>query len=197
MSVSLSKGQAINLSKPGMATLTKVFMGLGWDAKQPEKSSGFFSFLQSSSPVTIDLDASCLMFNGQNLVDTVWFGNLKSSDRSIHHSGDNLTGEGDGDDEVINVNLSSIPSNISTLLFTVNSFRGQTFNEVEGAVCRLVNSLTGEELARYAISGSGSHTGIFMASLKRGASGWLMTALGEPANGQTAKDMAKNASRFL
>jgi tellurium resistance protein TerZ len=197
MSISLTKGQAISLSKPGSATLTKVFMGLGWDAKQPERSSGFFSFLQSSSPVSIDLDASCLMFDGNNLIDTVWFCKLRSSDRSISHSGDNLTGEGDDDDEVIHVDLSLVPSNVSTLLFTVNSFRGQTFNEVEGAVCRLVNSLTGEELARYEISGSGSHTGMFMASLKRAGSGWLMTALGEPTNGQTAVDMAKNASRFL
>lgn len=197
MSISLSKGQAISLSKPGSVTLTKVFMGLGWDAKQPQKSTGFRAFFQSSSPVTIDLDASCLMFDGQRLVDTVWFRKLKSSDRSIWHSGDNLTGEGDGDDEVIHVDLSSIPANISTLLFTVNSFRGQSFNEVEGAACRLVNSLTGEELACYKISGSGSHTGMFMASLKRGPSGWAMTALGEPANGQTAVDMAKNAARFL
>src|SRR3546814_13205292 len=84
------------------------------------------------------LDASCLVFDGAgNLVETVWFQKLVSSDGSIRHSGDNLTGEGDGDDETISIDLTRLPSNVETLVLTVTSFRGQTFDqEIGRASCR-------------------------------------------------------------
>ena len=197
MAINLSKGQTIDLTKAGSPALTSIRMGLQWDAKQPPKATGFLSFLQTNTVVSIDLDASCLLFDGGKLVDTVWFRQLSSKDGSVRHSGDNLTGEGDGDDEVIHVDLAKVASNVTTMLFTVNSFRGQTFNEVEGAACRLVDAGTGQELARYAITGSGSHTGVFMASLKRDGRTWKMQALGEPATGRTATDMAAQAQRYL
>src|SRR5688572_33469162 len=103
MGVNLSKGQRISLDKEAGTTLTQVVMGLGWDAM---KKKGFFG----SSSQSIDLDASCLMFDeGKQLLDTVWFRQLKSNDGSIQHTGDNRTGAGEGDDEQIKVDLSRVP----------------------------------------------------------------------------------------
>jgi tellurium resistance protein TerZ len=197
MSISLAKGQTIRLEKTSGGGLTRVFMGLGWDAKQSSAKTGLFSFLRSSAPASIDLDASCLMFAGERLVDTVSFSQLQSNDGSIRHSGDNLTGDGDNDDEVIHVDLTRVPANVTTLLFTVNSFRGQTFNEVESARCRLVDATNQTEMSNFRLSGSGSHTGVFIAKLARDGGGWKMQALGDPATGRTADDMAGQAGRFL
>ncbi|EDK5609747.1 tellurium resistance protein TerZ, partial [Salmonella enterica subsp. enterica serovar Kentucky] len=102
--------------------------------------------------------------------------------------GDNLTGEGDGDDEVIKVNLSRLPANVEYLAFTVNSFRGQSFNDVENAFCRVVDQ-TGKELARYKLTEQGSHTGIVISSLRRNNGNWDFTALGHACRGRTIDDM--------
>src|ERR1700710_686354 len=119
MTVSLSKGQRVSLEKRGGGTLTRVRMGLGWDAV---KKKGLFG----SKKQSIDLDASALLFDVQGtLVDQVWFQQLDSREGSVHHTGDNLTGDGDGDDESIQVDLSRVPSGVNTLVFTVNSFTGQ------------------------------------------------------------------------
>ena len=190
MAISLAKGQRISLEKTSDAPLTQVFMGLGWDPAQ--KKGGFLSsvFGGGGGGDSIDLDASCLMFDGaKRLVDTVWFRQLKSQDGSIKHSGDNLTGDGDGDDEIVYIDLTRVPANVSTLVFTVNSFRGQTFNEVGGASCRLVDQVKNKELVNYKLSGGGNHTGMIMAKLVRNGAGWDMQALGEPGRGSTANDM--------
>jgi stress response protein SCP2 len=123
MAVNLQKGQKISLDKEAGSALTKVVMGLGWDVA---KKKGFFGFGGGSAE--IDLDTSCLMFDeaGQ-MVDIVWFRQLQSKDGSIKHSGDNRTGAGEGDDEQIMVDLSRVPANVKSLVFTVNSFTGQTF----------------------------------------------------------------------
>jgi tellurium resistance protein TerZ len=184
VSVSLSKGQKVSLSKEGGATLTKVRMGLGWDAA-PVK--GLFGRKRAQ---TIDLDASALLFDaGGALVDQVWFQQLTSKDGSVQHTGDNLTGEGEGDDESIRVDLSRVPANISTLVFTVNSFTGQDFSQIENAFCRLVDEANGSEIARYELTGSGSHTAQIMAKVAREGAGWAMTAIGVPASGRTFKDL--------
>ena len=142
MSVSLSKKQSVSLTKsnPG---LQNIFMGLGWDAAKPK--GGLFAALFGSSVETgnIDLDASCLMFNSnKDLVDTVWFRKLTGVDGNVYHSGDNLTGDGDGDDEVIHINLSKLPEKIATLVFVITSFRGQTFDKIDSATCRVVDKDT-------------------------------------------------------
>ncbi len=193
MSISLSKGEKISLSKTG-GGLTKVFMGLGWDPVK-KKSGGFFGkLLGGGGDDSIDLDASVIMFDqAKNPVDIVFFGQQRSKDGSIHHGGDNLTGDGDGDDEVIYVDLSALPAQISHLVFTVNSFRGQTFNEVDNAFARLVNDTNRQEICRYALREQGAHTGVIMASLTKGADGWVMTAHGVPSNGRTAHDLANDA----
>jgi len=182
--VSLTKNQAVSLSKQSSA-LSQLQFGLGWD---PIKKKGLFGGLFSGSD-SIDLDAGCvLMDSSGNTIDTIWFRKLTSSCGSVVHSGDNLTGEGDGDDEVITVNLTRLPGNVEYLAFTVNSFRGQTFNDVENAFCRVVDQ-SGKELARYKLTEQGSHTGIVISSLRRNGGNWDFTAHGHACRGRTIDDM--------
>jgi len=185
--VNLQKGQTVRLEKSGGGTLSRVAMGVGWDVR---KSKGLFGVFGGGGG-DIDLDASCLLFDGnRGMIDQVWFRQLASKDGSIVHSGDNRTGAGDGDDETINVDLSRLPASVQTLVFTVNSFQGDTFDRIDNAYCRLVDLTTGAELARYDLTGSGSHTGQIMAKLTRGAGGWDMKAIGERTVGRTFHDMA-------
>ncbi len=164
MSVNLGKGQQISLSKSDGSSLSSVRMGLGWQAA-PRK--GFLARLAGSRE--IDLDASALLFAGREPVDVVFFQHLTSDDGSVRHTGDNLTGGAGagGDDEMILVDLGQVPDRVDQIVFTVNSFTGQTFAEVENAFCRLVDETTGQELARYTLSGGGTHTAQSMAKLHR------------------------------
>ena len=183
MSVNLSKGQKVSLTKAGGGTLTRVRMGLGWDAV---KKRGLFG----SKAQTIDLDASCLIFDAAgNLLDQVWFNQLKSKDGAVMHTGDNQTGVGDGDDESIIVELGQLPAAVATLAFTVNSFTGQDFSQIENAYCRLIDETNDTELARFELSGSGRHTAQVMAKVSRDGSGWSMTAIGAIASGRTFHDL--------
>lgn len=192
MSVSLEKGQRVSLAKlADGGQLTQVFMGLGWDAAR-----GFLGFGGGN----IDLDASCLMFDkDKNLVDTVWFRQLKSKDGSIVHSGDNRTGDGDGDDEVISVNLEKVPTEVEVMLFTINSYEGQTFKKVKNASARLVDKTTGKELAMYNLSGEdgGDHTGMLMTKLYRKDGEWRLQAIGSPADGRTVRDILPAVQSYL
>jgi len=191
MTVTLSKGERVSLTKRDGHNLTQVRMGLGWDAM---RKRGFFG----SKPQTIDLDASALLFDADGrLVDQVWFKQLTSQDGSIRHTGDNLTGDGEGDDESIRVNLVRVPDQVATIVFTVNSFTGQDFSQIENAFCRLVDEATGGEIARYDLSGSGRHTAQIMAKLTREAAGWAMTAIGSPTSGRTFRDLLPAVTRHL
>jgi tellurium resistance protein TerZ len=185
MSISLQKGQKISLNKESGGTLSKVIMGLGWDAKKTGGGllKGMFG---GGGGDSIDLDASCVMFNEQNkLVDTIWFKQLKSRDGSILHTGDNRTGDGDGDDEQIIVLLDKVPAEVKSLVFTVNSFTNQTFDSVENAYCRLVDGTNNSEIARYTLSAQGSHTAQIMAKVYRHNGEWKMHAIGENGTGRT------------
>jgi tellurium resistance protein TerZ len=192
MSISLSKGQQVSLTKGGGGSLTRVRMGLGWDA-MPVK--GLFGRKRTQD---IDLDASCLIFDAQGtLLDSVWFNQLASKDGSITHTGDNRTGAGDGDDESIIVDLSRVSAATTTLVFTVNSFTGQSFAQIENAFCRLVDETNQQELARYDLSGSGPHNAQLMAKVYRDGTGWSMGAIGQIANGQTVRDLVPAAQSAL
>ncbi|WP_030348010.1 MULTISPECIES: TerD family protein [unclassified Streptomyces] len=184
MSVNLSKGQAISLEKKDGATLTAVRMGLGWQAA---KRRGLFG----SRTREIDLDASAVLFAGAEPKDVVFFRHLVSDDGSVRHTGDNLVGGAGqgGDDEAILVDLQRVPVHIDQIVFTVNSFTGQTFHEVQNAFCRLVDETNGQELARYTLAGGGEYTAQIMAKVHRSGSGWTMTAIGAPANGRTFQDL--------
>ena len=184
--VNLQKGQSVRLEKSGGGSLSKTTMGIGWDVRKAKGLGKFFG----GGGGEIDLDASCLLFDAnRQLLDSVWFRQLKSADGSIVHTGDNRTGAGDGDDEQIIVELTLLPASVSALVFTVNSFQGDTFDRIENAYCRLVDTTTGAELARYDLTGSGSHTGQVMAKLTRGSGGWDMKAIGERTTGRTFHDM--------
>lgn len=182
MSISLAKGQRISLSKEGGASLTKVIMGLGWDAIETKGAGG-------STPA-IDLDASCILFDDRGeMVDSIWFRQLTSKDGSVVHTGDNRTGDGDGDDEQIIVDLSKVPANVKSLVFVVNSFTGQNFSQIANATCRLVDKHTDREIARYDLSGQGSHTAQIMTKVYRHNGEWKMHAIGENSSGRTFQEL--------
>src|SRR3954447_16375591 len=192
MTVTRSKGERVSLPKADGHTLTRVRMGLGWDAV---RKRGLFG----SRAQTIDLDASALLFDGRGaLVDAVWFRQLRSKDGSVQHTGDNLTGDGDGDDESIIVDLGRLAPAVTQIVFTVNSFTGQDFSQIENAFCRLVDETTGDELARYDLTGSGRAQPPTMAKDSRGGGGgWTMTAIGGIGNGRTFQDLLPATVPFL
>ncbi|MGZ7458873.1 TerD family protein [Pseudomonas sp. Ma2-10] len=193
MALTLSKQQSISLEKTAGSALSSISLGLGWD---PVKA-GFLGKLMGNGG-EIDLDASCILLDSDlQPVDLVWFRQLKSQDGSINHSGDNRTGAGDGDDETIHVDLQRLPAAVKHLVFTVNSFTGQTFEKVENAYCRIVNAGNKSELARFNLSERGGHTGIVMASLSRENGDWQFKAIGKTTNGRTADDLVNLAVQAL
>ncbi len=194
MAVNLTKGQKISLDKEAGGGLSKVTMGLGWDVA---KSKGFFGF-GGGAGQPVDLDASVVMFDESNRpVDVVWFRQLKSKDGSIVHTGDNRTGAGDGDDEQITVDLARVPPNIKALVFTVNSFTGQSFAQVQNAYCRILNAANQAEIARYDLSVQGSHTAQIMAKLYRHNGEWKMHAIGENGAGRTFEELLPQVAQHL
>ena len=135
MSVNLTKGQTVSLTKSDGGTLTQVRMGLGWDAI---KVRGLFGRAKEKS---VDLDASALLFDANGaLVDQVWFSQLASKDGAVQHTGDNRTGAGDGDDESIRVALTGVNPAVKTLVFVVNSYTGETFAQMLADTHRRVNA---------------------------------------------------------
>ncbi|GGS99781.1 TerD family protein [Streptomyces cinerochromogenes] len=183
--VSLQKNQTVSLVKGGRPLLSQVRMGLGWEPAFRGKD--------------IDLDASVIAYGPQrNHIDSCYFGKLTILNGAVRHSGDNLTGEGGGDDEVITVDLGRLPQEVTGLVFTVNSFSGQKFTEVAKAYCRLVDAATGEELVRFDLTGAQPQTGVMMAKLIRQFSGeWDMTALGDFVKARTVRNMVDPGARAL
>ncbi|MEV0904939.1 TerD family protein [Streptomyces hokutonensis] len=183
--VSLQKNQTVSLVKGGRPFLSQVKMGLGWEPAFRGKD--------------IDLDASVIAYGPQrNHVDSCYFGKLSILNGAIKHSGDNLTGEGGGDDEVIVVDLGRIPQEVTGLVFTVNSFSGQKFTEVAKAYCRLLDAATGEELVRFDLTNAEAQTGVMMAKLVKQFSGeWDMTAIGDFVKSRTVRGMVKPAAQAL
>jgi tellurium resistance protein TerD len=174
MGVSLSKGGNVSLTKaaPG---LTAVVVGLGWDAR-------------STTGVDFDLDASALGLaeNHKILSDEyfVFFNNLKSPDGAIEHTGDNLTGEGEGDDEQIKVDLAGTPTQVTSIVFPVSIYdgdaRGQSFGQVRNAFIRVVNAADQSELARYDLSEDAStETAMVFGELYRNGPEWKFRAIGQ------------------
>ncbi len=174
MGVSLSKGGNVSLTKqaPG---LTAVLIGLGWDER-------------TTSGQAFDLDASALMLTaaGRILSDAhfVFFNNLTSPDGSVEHTGDNLTGAGEGDDEQIKVDLGRVPAEVDRIVFPVSIYeadsRQQNFGQVRNAFIRVVNSADGAELARYDLSeDASSETAMIFGELYRYSGDWKFRAVGQ------------------
>jgi stress response protein SCP2 len=183
--VSLQKNQTVSLVKGGKPFLSSVRMGLGWEPAFRSKD--------------IDLDASVIAYGPQrNHVASCYFGKLTILNGAVQHSGDNLTGEGAGDDEAITVHLGGLPPEVTGLVFTVNSFSGQKFSQVAKAYCRLLDAATGEELVRFDLTNGEPRTGVMMAKLIKQFSGeWEMTAMGEFVDSRTVKGMVKPAAQAL
>ncbi|MEX0429059.1 TerD family protein [Nocardioides sp. DS6] len=174
MSVSLTKGGNVSLSKIA-PSLTNVAVGLGWDVR-------------TTTGADFDLDASALICgaNGKVLSDQhfVFFNNLTSPDGAVEHTGDNLTGEGEGDDEVINVNLTALPETVDKVVFPVSIYdantRQQSFGQVINAFIRIVDTANGAELARYDLSEDAStETAMIFGELYRREGEWKFRAVGQ------------------
>lgn len=197
MAVSLQKGQRISLEKEAGETLTRIVMGLGWDQVKAKKGmlGGLFG---GNAGDSVDLDASCILFdeNGK-MVDVVWFRQLQSKDGSIRHTGDNRTGEGEGDDEQISVDLSAVPASVKSLVFTVNNYTGQDFSQVDNAFCRILNAASQKEIARYDLSCQGKHNAMVMAKIYRHNNEWKMHAVGEVCTGRTFDELLPQVLAFL
>ncbi|MBB1257114.1 TerD family protein, partial [Streptomyces sp. OF3] len=182
--VDLQKHQTVSLVKNNQPLQTSVVMGLGWE---PAYGRG-----------SIDLDASVIAYDAnRRKIDACYFGKLAILNGAIQHSGDNLTGEGSGDDETITVHLQGLPPEVTGLVFTVNSFSGQKFNEVAKAYCRLLDA-GGQELVRFDLTGSPANTAVLMAKFIRQYSGeWQMTALGDFLDARTVRGMVKPGAQAL
>lgn len=174
MAVSLSKGGNVSLSKeaPG---LTKILIGLGWDVRATDGAQ-------------FDLDASVFLTGASGKVrsdaDFIFYNNLRSADGSVEHTGDNRTGEGDGDDEAVKVALDKIPSDIEKLVVAVTidqaESRGQTFGQVDSAFIRIVNDSNGSEIARYDLSEDAStETAMVFGEVYRNGAEWKFRAVGQ------------------
>lgn len=182
MAINLTKGQRISLKKeaPG---LTKIMCGLGWDVAE---SKGLFGLFKGDD---FDLDASVLCLNEKGKLksksEVIYFGNLNHRSGAIIHLGDNLTGEGQGDDEQIIVDLPRIPDDITKLVFVVNIYnckqRKQSFGMVKNAFVRLVDLANNKEIARYTLLGEEyeGKTGMILAEVYREDGEWKMEAVGK------------------
>jgi stress response protein SCP2 len=188
--VSLAKGQRVSLVKNGNQALTRVRMGLGWDPIK--RGGGVFGKREAQ----IDLDAAAVLFAGGQPADVAFYNQLRSKDGSVQHMGDNRTGEGEGDDEVIVVDLTQVPPQVDCVMFVVTSYEGQTFEQVQNAYCRLVDAADGE-LARYQLAGGMAYTALAMAKIFRADVGWKLQALGEGLQARTPIEAAPLLTRWL
>ena len=174
MSISLAKGGNVSLTKLA-PSLTKVAVGLGWDVR-------------TTTGVDFDLDASALVCgpDGKVLDDRhfVFYNNLTSPDGSVEHTGDNLTGEGEGDDEVIKINLAAVPTEVDKVVFAVSIYdadsRSQSFGQVRNAFIRVVNQADNSEIARYDLSEEAStETAMIFGEVYRNGADWKFRAVGQ------------------
>lgn len=197
MSVSLQKGQKVDLTK-GNAGLKRLIVGLGWDAAEQKK--GLFGMKKAPE---IDCDASALVCStGGKLMDKsdiVYFGNLRHKTGAIIHLGDNLTGEGDGDDEQLIIELDQIPQNYEKIVFVVNIYqayeRKQHFGMIKNAFIRIVDADTKQELCKYNLSENYENmTAMIFGEVYRYNGEWKFNAVGQPTQD---KGLGELAARFV
>lgn len=182
MPINLSKGQKVSLTK-GNPRLKKIMVGLGWDVNAFDTGADF------------DLDASAFLAgaNGKCPKDTdfIFYGNLEHSSGAVKHMGDNLTGEGDGDDEQIEVDLTLVPNNIEKIAFTVTIYdaesRRQNFGQVSNAYCRIVDESTGTEIVHFDLGEDFSiETAVVVGELYKHNGEWKFNAIGSGFQGGLA-----------
>ncbi len=199
MAISLQKGQKVDLTK-GNAGLSQIKIGLGWDPVEQKRGGILGGLFGGGNPQEIDCDASVLMLNENGKLvsnkNLIYFGNLRSSCGSVWHTGDNLTGDGDGDDEEIIAVLSQIPANIHKLLFVVNIYdcvrRKQDFGMIQNAFIRVVNMSNNEELIRYNLTENYSgKTALVVGEIYRHGNEWKFGAVGEGTKDSSLGEIIK------
>lgn len=190
MSINLQKGQRIDLTK-GNAGLNEIMVGLGWDPVEQKKAGGggFLGGLfggGGSASANVDCDASVILLKNDRLAakeDVIYFGNLTGANGAVRHSGDNITGAGEGDDEQVKIQLKSIPSDYNRLVFVVNIYdavgRKQHFGMIQNAFIRVVNTATNQELLRYNLSDDyANQTSLLTGEIYRNNDDWKFGAIG-------------------
>lgn len=182
MAISLSKGQKVDLTK-GNPGLSKITVGLGWDTNKYDGGKSF------------DLDSSVFLLNAagkcESEKDFVFFNNLEGGNGSVVHKGDNLTGDGDGDDEQVKINLSDVPQSIEKIAFTITIHeaeeRSQNFGQVSNSFVRIVSEDSNEELIRYDLGEDFSiETAVVVGELYRHNGEWKFSAIGSGYQGGLA-----------
>lgn len=199
MGINLQKGQRISLSKEA-PSLTKLMCGLGWDIAKKSGGGGFFSMFDNTPNYDLDASVVCLSTNGKltDVKDIIYYNNLRHPSNSVIHQGDNLTGAGEGDDEIIIVDLPNIPPDISKLVFIVSIYdciaRQQDFSQVANAFVRLVDLSSKKELARYNLSGQDylGMTGMILAEVYRYNDDWKMAAIGNGIKANSLKEIIQS-----
>ena len=199
MGVNLQKGQKVNLKKSDGQALSRIRIGLGWDPVNQEKKGGLFGSIFGGSAPDIDCDASVIVCRGGRLAgkdDVVYFGNLKHPSGAIVHTGDNLTGEGEGDDEQILVDLTAVPADYDKLVFVVNIYdcesRKQDFGMIANAFIRICDERTGEEFCRYNLSESyAGMTAMIFGEIYRHNGEWKFNAIGQGTKDKGLNELAR------
>lgn len=196
MAINLQKGQRVDLTK-GNPGLSKILVGLGWDPVQNRGGGGLLgSLFGGGGGANIDCDASVIMLGENDKIksnnDVIYFGNLKSKDGSVQHTGDNLTGDGDGDDEQILIDLTRVPSTVQKLVFIVNIYdcvkRKQHFGMIQNAFIRVVNSANNQEIIHFNLTDDYSgKTSLVVGEIYRHGTDWKFAAVG---TGTTAAGLA-------
>jgi tellurium resistance protein TerZ len=187
--IELTEGQELALIAADGTPLTKLQMALGWDHSP---TAGFIG----SGAAPIDLDASAVQFAGGQFFDLAFFNHLATRDGSVVHLGDNTTGKGEGDDEVITVDLSRVYPKVETILFLVSSYQGHSLEFIHNAYCRLVDE-GGAELARFTLTLGVRDTGLVMAKLFRDGPHWKLGAIGSGIALKTPTDSLEALLPFV
>lgn len=209
--LNLQKGQALVLTKDNGESLSNVTLGLGWTSvrtiTETKKVGGFFGFGGKTETITrqvpgraIDLDASCIVLDGnKQVIDIVSFRKLSS--KGIKHLGDDRTGndkKSATDNEQIKVDLSAVDSRAKHLIFTVNSFTGESFKDVNEAYCRLLDSTTNEEKVRVTLAEKGNYTAAILCSVSKNSSGkWEIKNLSGTGNASVADRLVTLAQSLI
>lgn len=199
MSVSLQKGQKIDLTK-GNAGLKDIMVGLGWDPVKKAGGGFMGGLFGGGGAPEIDCDASVIMLNENNKLvgkeGVVYYGNLSDPTGSVRHMGDNLTGEGEGDDEQIKIQLDRVPPNAHHLIFVVNIYdcqrRKQDFGLIQNAFIRVVNGSSGQELLKFNLTDNyAGKTALVVGEVYRHNNEWKFAAIGEGTNDISLSELVR------
>ncbi|WP_228001203.1 TerD family protein [Nocardia australiensis] len=180
----------ITLRDESGTALDYVTMALGWDPVRTRRRPG-------SRSKDIDLNAAALLFAGNAIADVVYHEQLISRDGSVRHLGDSTTGEGKGDNEIITVDLTRLAPEVTTVIFVVTSYTGQTFEQIENAFCRAIDGVSGIEIARYDLSGGGAYTGLVMGRVVRADGFWQFESIGEGIRAQHPVEAVAQLTAFV